>query len=358
MKLTKFALTILLAPLFIGCQQSETPKPKDPVLESISLSGNYQTSFLKNETFTYEGLKVTAHYDDESSKEVEPTNVSTPDMSQLGEQDVVVTYLDKSASYSINVVEETYEGYIILAFYSIDIQFNSNDRHYLNPDIVDNDTINVGEFPFEFSVDDDSLVGVSSAGGIYSKKNNTGTCTVTCVCTENRNLTAKCVVNVVDVVVEKSFKLVEDYDSLKAGDIIVIAAPSYGKTASLDNLHMKLNPVASTFSSDYKSIISLGEGTAEFVLDGEVEEFTLEAQNGKYLAGTNQGKVTFISGEHGNIHWDLHENYDPLDGVVIENEVESIGYFMYNVSQDYFTTYYDNSIMPGVMELPFIYRLS
>ena len=206
-------------------------------------------------------------------------------------------------------------------------------------------------------MDDDSLVSVSSYGGISSKKAKTGTCIVTCTCTENTNLTARCVVNVVDKVISKSYQLVEDYDSLKAGDIIVMAAPTYNKTASLDNLHMKLNPVTSTFSSDYKTITSLGEGTAEFILDGETENFTLEAQNGKYLAGTNQGKVTFINGDHGNIHWDLHASYDIEDGAVIESEVESIGYFMFNVQQDYFTTYYDNSIMPGLMELPFIYKL-
>ena len=362
MKISKLTLSILVAPMILGCNQVGSSKTDEPVLEFITLSGNYQTTFYVGNTFSYDGLVVTAHYDNDETKVVTPTSVSTPDLSTTGEKDVIVTYETVDKSYKITVLEAEqdpdYEGYMVLAFYNLDIQLNSNERYYLNPDIKDNDTIDVGSFPFTFSVDDDSLVNISNAGGIYSKKNKTGTCIVTCTCTENSNLTAKCVVNVVDVVVEKSFKLVDDYDSLKAGDVIVIAAPTYGKTASLDNLHMKLNPATSTFSSDYKSITSLGEGTAEFVLDGETENFTLEAQNGKYLAGTNQGKVTFINGEHGNIHWDLHASYDIEDGCVIENEVESIGYFMFNVSQNYFTTYYDNSILPGVMELPFIYKLS
>ncbi len=149
----------------------------------------------------------------------------------------------------------------------------------------------------------------------------------------------------------------EGYLTLSVGDIIVMAAPKSGMTASLDNSGMKLNATSSTFSSNYSSITSLGDGTAEFILSGEKEKFTLEAQNNKYLAGTNVKKVTFVNTAKGNIYWDIHANYDLRDGVVIENSVESIGYFMYNISENYFTTYHNQSILQGAMELPSIYKL-
>ena len=89
--------------------------PVAKTLESITLSGTYQTTFEQNEEFSYDGLIVTAHYDDESSKEVTPTEVSTPDMSALGNPTVTVSYTEggvtKTATYPINVheMDERYE---------------------------------------------------------------------------------------------------------------------------------------------------------------------------------------------------------------------------------------------------------
>lgn len=76
-------------------------------LESISLSGDYQTSFELNEAFSYDGLIVTAHYDNGSSTAVTPTSVSTPDMTSIGEKTVTVSYTEdevtKDAEYVIEV---------------------------------------------------------------------------------------------------------------------------------------------------------------------------------------------------------------------------------------------------------------
>ena len=143
-----------------------------------------------------------------------------------------------------------------------------------------------------------------------------------------------------------------------------MAAPNYGLTASLDTLHSKLHPVESTFSSDLKTITSLGDGTIEFVLGIEEKGMTLESQTGEYLKCTHEGKVSLDSSTKTNRYWDIHSNIDPetgegslADGAVIENNVESLGYIMFNVVLNYFTTYVDNSLRPGIMELPFLYRL-
>ena len=289
-------------------------------------------------------------------------------MTIAGTKDIVVTYLTKTATYSITVNEEVddYGGYMYFAFYRIDIAKTDKSKHYLNPGIKDKDNkdVDVGDFPFTFSFEGD-LIEVSRAGGIFAKGTGTGSVVVTCTYTVNTAINASCTVNVVDTLPtkEKGWVRVDDYDSLSDGDILVMAAPSYGLTASLDTLHSKLNPVESTFSSDYKTITSLGDGTIEFYLGIEAKGMTLEAQTNEYLVCTHQGKVKLDSSSNTNKYWDIHSNVDPdsgegsiADGAVIENDVESLGYFMFNVSLRYFSTYVDNSISE-YMQLPFIYRL-
>lgn len=120
------------------------PDPEGPSLLNISLSGNYKKVFILGEQFNYDGLIVTANYTSGPSKVVQPTSVSTPDMSTVGTKEVTVSYteneISKEAKYSINVSpvtlskieiskqpnktefevgeEFTYEGLEITAYYS------------------------------------------------------------------------------------------------------------------------------------------------------------------------------------------------------------------------------------------------
>ncbi len=77
-------------------------------LDSITLdTSDAPTTFDVGDTFSYEGLSVTANYDDGSSDIVVPTSVSTPDMSTAGQKTVTVTYTEggvtKNATYTITV---------------------------------------------------------------------------------------------------------------------------------------------------------------------------------------------------------------------------------------------------------------
>lgn len=82
-----------------------------PNLSSITLSGDYPIQFNQNGTFSYEGLVVTANYDDNTSKEVTDFTVSEPDLTTTGEKNVTVSYTEgditKSAEYTITVNEYT-----------------------------------------------------------------------------------------------------------------------------------------------------------------------------------------------------------------------------------------------------------
>ena len=77
------------------------------VLQSISLSGTYKTSFEVGDTFSYEGLVVTAHYNNKADEVVAGYTVSSPDMSTTGTKTVAVTYVEeevtKTATYQITV---------------------------------------------------------------------------------------------------------------------------------------------------------------------------------------------------------------------------------------------------------------
>lgn len=357
----------------VSTKYTITINPVSVTLSSISVS-DAQTVFTVGDDFVKP--TVTAHYSDDSEADVtSSTSFSGYDMLVAGDYLVTASYTEgdvtKTADYEITVSaepEEEFEGYMYFAMYRLDIELNDNTRHHLLPRVVDKDgkDVDVGDLPFRFELSNPDIITVSRSGGINSKKTSTGICIVTCYYTENEKISAKCTVNVVDKLPtkEKGWVRLDDYDSLKDGDVLVMAAPSYGLTASLDTLHSKLHPVESTFSSDLKTIASLGDGTIEFVLGVEEKGMTLESQTGEYLKCTHEGKVSLDSSTKTNRYWDIHSNVDPetgegslADGAVIENNVESLGYFMFNVVLNYFTTYVDNSLRPGIMELPFLYRL-
>lgn len=70
-------------------------------------------SFRVGDTFSYDGLVVTATYDDGSSKAVTGYTVSTPDLSATGEKEVTVTFEGKTAIYKIKVVEAEAEAKLV-----------------------------------------------------------------------------------------------------------------------------------------------------------------------------------------------------------------------------------------------------
>ncbi|GEM_PF-543919 len=81
---------------------------EEKTLDSITLdTSDAPTTFNVGDTFSYEGLSVTANYDDGTDDIVSPTSVSTPNMSTAGEKTVTVSYtkggVTKTATYTITV---------------------------------------------------------------------------------------------------------------------------------------------------------------------------------------------------------------------------------------------------------------
>ena len=74
---------------------------------SITTGGKYPVEFTVGDTFSYEGLIVTAHYTSELYEDEEVTGfeVTAPDMTTAGEDKVVtVSYGEKTTTYTVDVV--------------------------------------------------------------------------------------------------------------------------------------------------------------------------------------------------------------------------------------------------------------
>lgn len=91
-------------------------------LSSISLNTtNVKTKFMIGDTFTYEGLVVTANYTDSTQSVVTPTSVSSPDMSVSDVKIIIVTYsennIEKSNTYTITICNRGIELSTITTVY-------------------------------------------------------------------------------------------------------------------------------------------------------------------------------------------------------------------------------------------------
>ena len=131
------------------------------------------------------------------------------------------------------------------------------------------------------------------------------------------------------------YQKVTSEESLAPGDILIMGCYQEGKVATKENTGMYLHSVSSIFNGDGSKITNLSSQAEKFILDGSSENWTLENEDGYYLATTNTSKVTFIY-KTGNIHWDIYYR----DGYCLMESTSNVaGLFMYNVQADRFTTY-------------------
>ena len=82
---------------------SSTNRESQPSIVSLSLSGSYKTIFYQNEKFDYDGLIVTATFDNGSSSQISDFQINA-DTSSLGLKNVEVSAGDIKVTYQINVI--------------------------------------------------------------------------------------------------------------------------------------------------------------------------------------------------------------------------------------------------------------
>ena len=104
--LVVLAMTVTVAPLAACGDPKPDPKPDVGGVSRITVkTDDAKTVYEIGETFSAEGVVVTAFMDDGEQKTVSVADctVSSPDMSQAGKKSVTVTYGGQSANYMITV---------------------------------------------------------------------------------------------------------------------------------------------------------------------------------------------------------------------------------------------------------------
>lgn len=126
MKLLKtFAFVTSLLMLFSCSSGESSPKEDKKLLRSISLSGDYQTTFEVGDAFNYDGLIVTAFYSDNTSKEVNNYTVNAPkNMDVAGDKSVGVVYKEGGITQYANYTITVNEPYIPVSLTSISLSGN------------------------------------------------------------------------------------------------------------------------------------------------------------------------------------------------------------------------------------------
>ena len=149
---------------------------------------------------------------------------------------------------------------------------------------------------------------------------------------------------------ESTWNLVTNASTLKAGDVLVIASNSKGKTAG-DISSSIMSVKESTFSSgdSYATITSLGSGTVELTLGGSEGAWTLTSSSG--LLGATAAKS--LAWGSGTTTWSIS-----ISGgdATIQNGTNSYGRFLHNTSSPRFTTYASSTATSNTMLLPQLYR--
>lgn len=187
---------------------------------------------------------------------------------------------------------------------------------------------------------DENIATVDQYGRVTGVKK--GKTVVVCTTIEGARKD-RCIIYVVDSdsVITKKWYRVSDPNELNPGDIVVIGSPEGGVTATAEHTGMYLHSAVSTFSSSGDEITSLNPASDTYMLNHDEEGWTLEGEEGKYLATTHTGKVTYIY-KTGNIHWDILK-VDGFKCIEISSTSTIEGWFMYNQKADKFTTYTSNA---------------
>lgn len=271
--------------------------------------------------------KKTSSTSTSSSNNGTQTNTSDTSITDTSEdEDFVDEDLSKFESITLDKRELELK---VNKIYNLAVNFNPKEGQ----------TITEEDRQVTWSTSSDSIAQVSQYGVVTAK--SAGQALITCT-TIDEYKRATCTVYVYNSEADytKEWQKVTSTSQLTPGDFLVITCPQKGKTATSEHTGMYLHPTDSAFSSSGDKITNLGSLTEIFVYDGTPNNCTFENEEGQYLATTHTGKVTFIN-KTGNINWDI--DYDNEWHVCDMQSTSAIdGWFMYNSSQQKFTTYESN----------------
>ena len=166
-------------------------------LTSIELSGDYPTEFNVGDTFSHEGLVVTAYYDDNSTKDVTgKVTIFPPDMTTPGEKEVSILYAEsvgedgseENRGYTITVNGVEVTG-ITLDQESLTLKAGKTAK--LTATITPG---NATDKTVTWSSSNESVATVGEDGTVTAVAE--GDATITATANGGENITATCVVTV------------------------------------------------------------------------------------------------------------------------------------------------------------------
>ena len=142
----------------------------------------------------------------------------------------------------------------------------------------------------------------------------------------------------------KTWKLVTDVTTLKAGDQIVLANVANNAIAG-DISKSVMQKLACTFNADNSEIPELPNNAVVLTLGGNEGSWTFANSNGQLLGTTDAKKVEWSSG---TTTWTISiSNGD----ATIDSTESSCGYLQYNKNSPRFTTYTSKQTLPQIFKL-------
>ena len=358
MKNSKLVL-FLVTPLLIGGCQT-TPKKKT----SKHASSNEQSSLIDSTSTINTSQGGTSSYPVTSSgaplTSAQPIISSTTPTTKTSSTYPQSSQSPITSSGSTPVPEEIIEG-VFIRDPSIEAKVGVRTKTPL-VDVYYTEGHSSEEFdnPLTWDTSDHDIAITDEYGRVTASKK--GIVTLTCrSVVDNKSASVKVYCYNSESDFEKSWKKMESSDILAPGDQLIIACPEYNKAATEDCSGMMLHSCDVTFNAD-KSVITDINLAAKFVLgtdykgrDGYNLEIP-EREDGRYLACTNEKKVSFFDTPKASSNlWEIEYNFeqscwDMRSATTID------GWMMYNRDLDRFAPY--QSSQTEFMIVMSLYRLT
>ena len=309
-------------------------------LTSITLSGDYPTTFNVGDTFSHEGMTVTATYDDNTSEDVTAdATFEGYDMSTAGTQTVTVSYtkadVTKTATYEITVNAVAVTG---ISLDIIEATLVVGQTKKINATIEpDNATVNL-----IWTSEDESVATVDQDGNVTAV--GAGTIIIKAAAADNDDIFGACTIHVVELKTEP-YSLVADVSDLAEGDEVIIVNTAAGKAMS------------STQNSNNRAATGVTFDEAGYALvsnSGEIQVFTLEGNSEGWYFNTGDGYIYAASNSSNQLKTKEEKDDNARAVITITDEGTSVVFqrtngrnvLQYNSGSDIFSCYASASQSP------------
>ncbi len=366
------ALTIKYSDSISASVNIYTEAAKTPT--KLEYAGTPITSYVAGQSFDPTGLTFKAFYGDEDTtgSDVDAEHITfSPATLTVGTTNITGSYTENEATVSFTINDITVE-----ADYIVDVIFdtsNAKTAYQIGEDWVNSESGITGFGEYKVNKDLLDLAATDfTYTGYDSTKGGEQTITVSYLNPKSETpFSTTYTITIKSETLEKDgvYEIVTDYTLLKAGDKIVIAENTKGGVSgdlakkSSGAYDTYLTSVSgSEFSSDKKTITSLGADALVFTLSGDSTAWHLLNENGDMLGATAAKALTWDStSKNYNSDWTFSSftstvNNVTYTGAAITNGGSNFGKILYNGSSPRFLNY--TSAVSKDMLIPQIYKFT